>query len=72
MLHGPRPSLAFCDGKECAGGHGEVFKPGDFYSGYYRDPGPLLSSGAASVKEFFAQLYAAPIQATIRTAVDGR
>ncbi len=38
----------------------KFFKPGDFYSGYYRDQTFAFATGVASVKEFFAQLYADP------------
>ncbi len=38
----------------------KFFKPGDFYSGYYRDQTFAFASGAATVTEFFAQLYADP------------
>jgi pyruvate/2-oxoglutarate/acetoin dehydrogenase E1 component/TPP-dependent pyruvate/acetoin dehydrogenase alpha subunit len=36
----------------------KFFKPGDFRSGYYRDQTFAFASGLATVKQFFAQLYA--------------
>src|SRR5205085_11097055 len=36
------------------------FKPGDFYSGYYRDQTFAFATGTATIQEFFAQLYADP------------
>jgi TPP-dependent pyruvate/acetoin dehydrogenase alpha subunit len=36
----------------------KAFKPGDFRSGYYRDQTFMFATGAATIKQFFAQLYA--------------
>src|SRR3984957_19628796 len=38
----------------------KFFKPGDFYAGYYRDQTFAFATGAATIEEFFAQLYADP------------
>jgi len=40
----------------------KFFKPGDFRSGYYRDQTFMFASGLATVEQFFAQLYADPIE----------
>lgn len=55
----------FGDGKELAQiALAKVFRKGDFRSGYYRDQTLLFATGAATVQEFFAQLYAhADVQA---------
>lgn len=37
------------------------FKKGDFRSGYYRDQTFMMALGLCSVKEYFAQLYADPV-----------
>jgi len=38
----------------------KFFKPGDFYAGYYRDQTFALATGAATLGQFFSQLYADP------------
>jgi pyruvate/2-oxoglutarate/acetoin dehydrogenase E1 component/TPP-dependent pyruvate/acetoin dehydrogenase alpha subunit len=49
----------FGDGKEVAQiAMANVFRPGDFRSGYYRDQTLMLALGLVTVPEFFAQLYA--------------
>jgi 2-oxoisovalerate dehydrogenase E1 component len=51
----------FGDGKEVAQiGLAKAFQKGDFRSGYYRDQTFMFAIGAASLEEFFAQLYAHP------------
>src|SRR5882724_3774096 len=61
VLTGKAKFGIFGDGKEVPQvAMAKFFKPGDFYSGYYRDQTFAFASGAASVKEFFAQLYADP------------
>src|SRR6478752_7478721 len=59
VLTGKAKFGIFGDGKEVPQvAMAKFFKPGDFYSGYYRDQTFAFASGAASVTEFFAQLYA--------------
>ncbi len=61
VLTGKAKFGIFGDGKEVPQlAMAKFFKPGDFYSGYYRDQTFALATGAATVKEFFAQLYADP------------
>ncbi|HEY4148195.1 MAG TPA: thiamine pyrophosphate-dependent enzyme [Chitinophagaceae bacterium] len=61
VLTGKAKFGIFGDGKEIPQvAMAKFFKPGDFYSGYYRDQTFAFASGAASVTEFFAQLYADP------------
>ena len=49
----------FGDGKELAQiAMSKVFREGDFRSGYYRDQTFAFASGAATIQEYFAQLYA--------------
>jgi len=49
----------FGDGKEVAQvAMAEVFRQGDFRSGYYRDQTFMFALGMTSIDEFFAQLYA--------------
>jgi len=61
VLTGKAKFGIFGDGKEVPQvAMAKFFKPGDFYSGYYRDQTFAFASGAASVTEFFAQLYADP------------
>lgn len=51
----------FGDGKEVPQvAMAKFFKKGDFYSGYYRDQTFAFATGAATVTEFFAQLYSNP------------
>jgi TPP-dependent pyruvate/acetoin dehydrogenase alpha subunit len=61
VLTGKAKFGIFGDGKEVPQlAMAKFFLPGDFYSGYYRDQTFAFASGAATVKEFFAQLYADP------------
>jgi pyruvate/2-oxoglutarate/acetoin dehydrogenase E1 component/TPP-dependent pyruvate/acetoin dehydrogenase alpha subunit len=61
VLTGKAKFGIFGDGKEVPQvAMAKFFKPGDFYSGYYRDQTFAFASGAATVKEFFAQLYSDP------------
>ena len=61
VLTGKAKFGIFGDGKELPQvAMAKFFKPGDFYSGYYRDQTFAFATGAASIKEFFAQLYADP------------
>jgi pyruvate/2-oxoglutarate/acetoin dehydrogenase E1 component/TPP-dependent pyruvate/acetoin dehydrogenase alpha subunit len=49
----------FGDGKEVAQlAMARAFQPGDWRSGYYRDQTFMLATGAHTLPEFFAQLYA--------------
>ncbi len=61
VLTGKAKFGIFGDGKEVPQvAMAKFFKPGDFYSGYYRDQTFAFATGAASIQEFFAQLYADP------------
>lgn len=61
VLTGKAKFGIFGDGKEVPQlAMAKFFKPGDFYSGYYRDQTFAFATGSATVKEFFAQLYANP------------
>ena len=61
VLTGKAKFGIFGDGKEVPQlAMAKFFKPGDFYSGYYRDQTFAFATGAATMKEFFAQLYADP------------
>jgi pyruvate/2-oxoglutarate/acetoin dehydrogenase E1 component/TPP-dependent pyruvate/acetoin dehydrogenase alpha subunit len=61
VLTGKAKFGIFGDGKEVPQlAMAKFFRPGDFYSGYYRDQTFAFATGAATVKEFFAQLYADP------------
>lgn len=61
VLTGKAKFGIFGDGKELPQlAMAKFFQPGDFYSGYYRDQTFAFATGAATVKEFFAQLYADP------------
>ena len=42
------------------GGLGEIFKPGDFRAGYYRDQTFMFATGIANVEQYFAQLFSDP------------
>jgi pyruvate/2-oxoglutarate/acetoin dehydrogenase E1 component/TPP-dependent pyruvate/acetoin dehydrogenase alpha subunit len=65
VLSGKAKFGVFGDGKELAQiALAKVFKKGDWRSGYYRDQTLWFALGAATVNEFFAQLYAhADVQA---------
>src|SRR6187551_267341 len=61
VLTGKAKFGIFGDGKEVPQvAMAKFFKPGDFYSGYYRDQTFAFATETASIKEFFAQLYADP------------
>ncbi len=61
VLTGKAKFGIFGDGKEVPQvAMAKFFKPGDFYSGYYRDQTFAFATGTATIKEFFAQLYADP------------
>jgi pyruvate/2-oxoglutarate/acetoin dehydrogenase E1 component/TPP-dependent pyruvate/acetoin dehydrogenase alpha subunit len=61
VLTGKAKFGIFGDGKELPQvALAKFFKPGDFYSGYYRDQTLAFALNAASIQEFFAQLYADP------------
>jgi pyruvate/2-oxoglutarate/acetoin dehydrogenase E1 component/TPP-dependent pyruvate/acetoin dehydrogenase alpha subunit len=61
VLTGKAKFGIFGDGKEVPQVvMAKFFCEGDFYSGYYRDQTFAFATGAASIKEFFAQLYADP------------
>ena len=61
VLTGKAKFGIFGDGKEVPQvALAKFFKPGDFYSGYYRDQTLAFAVGAATIQEFFAQLYADP------------
>ncbi|GJM40794.1 MAG: transketolase [Ardenticatenaceae bacterium] len=59
VLGGKAKFGIFGDGKEVAQlAMAKAFKKGDFRSGYYRDQTFMFATGAATIKQFFAQLYA--------------
>jgi TPP-dependent pyruvate/acetoin dehydrogenase alpha subunit len=61
VLTGKAKFGIFGDGKEIPQvAMAKFFRPGDFYSGYYRDQTFAFAAGTATIKEFFAQLYADP------------
>jgi len=61
VLTGKAKFGIFGDGKEVPQlAMAKFFRPGDFYSGYYRDQTFALATEGVSVQEFFAQLYADP------------
>jgi len=61
VLTGKAKFGIFGDGKEVAQvAMAKFFRPGDFRSGYYRDQTFMFASGLATVRQFFAQLYADP------------
>ncbi|HSF46373.1 MAG TPA: thiamine pyrophosphate-dependent enzyme, partial [Chitinophagaceae bacterium] len=61
VLTGKAKFGIFGDGKEVPQvAMAKFFRPGDFYSGYYRDQTFAFATGSASITEFFAQLYADP------------
>jgi len=62
VLTGKAKFGIFGDGKEVAQiALSKFFQPGDFRSGYYRDQTWMFASGIANMQQFFAQLYADPI-----------
>lgn len=59
VLSGKAKFGIFGDGKEIAQlAMAKAFKKGDFRSGYYRDQTFMFAIGAATIPQFFAQLYA--------------
>lgn len=61
VLTGKAKFGIFGDGKEVPQvAMAKFFRPGDFYTGYYRDQTFAFATGAANTREFFAQLYADP------------
>ena len=59
VLSGKAKFGIFGDGKEVAQlAMAKAFKKGDFRSGYYRDQTFMFAIGAATIQQFFAQLYA--------------
>jgi pyruvate/2-oxoglutarate/acetoin dehydrogenase E1 component/TPP-dependent pyruvate/acetoin dehydrogenase alpha subunit len=61
VLTGKAKFGIFGDGKELPQvALAKFFQPGDFYSGYYRDQTLAFAIGAATIEEFFAQLYSDP------------
>lgn len=61
VLTGKAKFGIFGDGKEVPQvAMARFFRPGDSYSGYYRDQTFAFASGTATVTEFFSQLYADP------------
>lgn len=61
VLTGKAKFGIFGDGKEVPQvAMAKFFRPGDFYSGYYRDQTFAFATGCATITEFFSQLYADP------------
>src|SRR5687768_11035201 len=61
VLTGKAKFGIFGDGKEVAQlAMARAFRKGDFRSGYYRDQTFMFAVGAATLDEFFGQLYAHP------------
>jgi TPP-dependent pyruvate/acetoin dehydrogenase alpha subunit len=61
VLTGKAKFGIFGDGKEVPQvAMAKFFKPGDFYSGYYRDQTFAFATGTATLEQFFAQLYSDP------------
>jgi pyruvate/2-oxoglutarate/acetoin dehydrogenase E1 component/TPP-dependent pyruvate/acetoin dehydrogenase alpha subunit len=61
VLTGKAKFGIFGDGKEVPQvAMAKFFRPGDFYAGYYRDQTFAFATGAVTIEEFFAQLYADP------------
>ena len=59
VLNGKAKFGIFGDGKEVAQlALAKAYRKGDFRSGYYRDQTLMFAIGAATIKQFFAQLYA--------------
>ena len=73
VLSGKAKFGIFGDGKELAQlAMARAFRPGDFRSGYYRDQTFMFAIGAATLQQFFAQLYAhADVQADPSSAGRG-
>jgi len=61
VLTGKAKFGIFGDGKEVPQvAMAKFFRPGDFYSGYYRDQTFAFATEAANMEQFFSQLYADP------------
>src|ERR1700753_3655862 len=61
VLTGKAKFGIFGDGKEVPQvAIAKFFRPGDVYAGYYRDQTFAFATGAATVEQFFSQLYADP------------
>src|ERR1700754_1057835 len=61
VLTGKAKFGIFGDGKEVPQeAMAKFFKPGDFYAAYYRDQTFAFATGAATIFQFFSQLYADP------------
>jgi pyruvate/2-oxoglutarate/acetoin dehydrogenase E1 component/TPP-dependent pyruvate/acetoin dehydrogenase alpha subunit len=61
VLTGKAKFGIFGDGKEVPQvAMAKFFRPGDFYTGYYRDQTFAFATGCATITEFFSQLYADP------------
>src|SRR5260221_2806671 len=61
VLTGKAKFGIFGDGKEVPQvAMAKFFKPGDYRAGYYRDQTFMFASEAATIEEFFSQLYADP------------
>jgi len=61
VLTGKAKFGIFGDGKEVPQvAMAKFFNPGDFYSGYYRDQTFAFATEAATMEQFFSQLYADP------------
>lgn len=61
VLTGKAKFGIFGDGKEVPQlAMSKFFRPGDYYTGYYRDQTFVFATGESTVKQFFAQLYADP------------
>src|SRR5579859_5734379 len=61
VLTGKAKFGIFGDGKEVPQvAMAKFFRPGDCYAGYYRDQTFAFATGAATIEEFFSQLYADP------------
>jgi pyruvate/2-oxoglutarate/acetoin dehydrogenase E1 component/TPP-dependent pyruvate/acetoin dehydrogenase alpha subunit len=61
VLTGKAKFGIFGDGKEVPQvAMAKFFRPGDHYAGYYRDQTLAFALGAATINEFFSQLYADP------------
>lgn len=62
VLTGKAKFGIFGDGKELPQvAMAKCFKAGDYRSGYYRDQTFMFATGLANVEQFFAQLYADPV-----------
>ena len=61
VLTGKAKFGIFGDGKEVPQvAMAKFFRPGDFYSGYYRDQTFAFASAGSTIEGFFSQLYADP------------